>query len=136
VAILPTDRTVLRCIYDMYEAEYPGEKVGAEYKNDPYLAIDVRAVAAKLDTKPELLFGRLHADLGKRYCQRIDERTTIPLFSAVVGQRKHCVHFPYLAAVLAGLEQEFRRHMLSFWLSCVAIAISFGSLAVNLLSKH
>ena len=57
---LHTDREILRVIYDMYRASYPSE-------GDPYLPIDVPAVAAKLGTEPKLLFGRLHFDMGARF---------------------------------------------------------------------
>lgn len=56
---LPTDRFLVQCIFDIYEGDYPGKK-GPDNKgeNDPYLAIDVSAVAAKLQCSPELLFHR------------------------------------------------------------------------------
>jgi hypothetical protein len=57
VSKLPTDREVLKRIYDMYEPSYPGARPG---ENDPYVAVDLAAVAARLRCKPELLFGRLY----------------------------------------------------------------------------
>jgi hypothetical protein len=60
VSKLPTDREVLKRIYDMYEPSYPGARPG---ENDPYVAVDLAAVAARLRCKPELLFGRLYYHL-------------------------------------------------------------------------
>lgn len=64
---LPTDREVRKCIFEVYEASYPADP--ETRKNDPYVPVDLRAVAAKLDCKPELLFVRLyyHLDAKHRY---------------------------------------------------------------------
>lgn len=65
---LPTDRQVLRCIYEMYESAYPGNSLGqAQGENDPYLPIDIPDVAKRLECKPELLFGRLYYYLDAKY---------------------------------------------------------------------
>jgi hypothetical protein len=46
---LPTDRKILKCIYEMYKAQYPGVPPGAvRGVNDPHIAVDVRAVAERL----------------------------------------------------------------------------------------
>ena len=53
----PTDRQVLRCIYSIYKSSYPGAKpTQTRGENDPYVPIDVRTVASRLNTQPELLF--------------------------------------------------------------------------------
>ena len=58
---LPTDREILKCIYAMYEASYPGSKSDSgRGENDPYIAIDASRIAERLECKPELLFGRLY----------------------------------------------------------------------------
>jgi hypothetical protein len=36
---LPTDREVLRCIFEMYESAYPGETNGGKGVNDPYVPV-------------------------------------------------------------------------------------------------
>lgn len=116
---LPTDRFVLQCIFDMYEQSYPGEKGD----NDPYLAIDIPAVAAKLQCSPELLFGRLYYHLDQKHRYKQENGDIVPLFHLKVGEKRHAVHFPYLAAILAGQNQEFRRYALSLVLSAAALAL-------------
>lgn len=92
---LPSDRKVLECIYEMYEASYPGDhsRTGSN-ENDPYVAIDVPAVAAKLNCKPELLFGRLyyHLDFKHRYTQ--ENGALVPFFYLKVGDKRHAIHLP------------------------------------------
>lgn len=136
MATLPTDREILRCIYDMYEKDYPGpEKPAGGYDNDPYLPIDVSAVAAKLAISPRMLFGRLYYDLEKKHGYQKGDGYRTSVFAPKVGDRRHCVHFPYLSAILADQDHQSRKNLLSFAMSGLAIIISMGSLAVNLLSK-
>ena len=133
---LSTDREVLKCIYEMYESSYPGVKRDSSGgENDPYLAIDVPAVAEKLQCKPELLFGRLyyHLDFKHRYKQ--ENGALVYLFCLKLGDKRHAVHFPYLAAILAGHDQEHRKQLWSLGISVVALVLSVASLAVNLF-KH
>ena len=128
---LPTERDVLRGIYDMYEASYPGEKPG---ENDPSLPIDVRAMAAKLNCKPELLFGYLYYFLEYKYRHKTGENAYISLFAPRAGTMRHAVNFPYLAAILAGHDQEHSKFRLSLILSLVALALSVGAIVAHLVS--
>ena len=78
---LPTDRQVLRCIYEMYDAAYPGVPPGeVRGENDPYLSIDVYAVAKLLDCKPELLFGRLYYYLDAKHRYKQENGALVSLF--------------------------------------------------------
>lgn len=129
---LPTDRAILKCIYRMYESAYPGvQPESPRGENDPYLAIDVPAVAAKLRCKPELLFGRLYYHLDHKHRYKQDNGALVPLFYLKVGEKRHAVHFPYLAAILAGHEQEHRKQLWSLGISILALVLSVASLAVN-----
>jgi len=133
---LPTDRYVLSCIFDMYEDSYPGpKKAGGGGENDPYLSIDIPALAKKLECTPELLFGRLYYHLDQKYRYKQDDGSIVPLFYLKVGDKRHAVHFPYLASILAAQNQEFRRYIVSLCVSFFALAVSVTSLAVSL-TKH
>ena len=100
---LPTDREILRCIFEMYESAYPGkESDEVRGKNDPYLPIKVTEVASHIGCSSEMLFGRLYYHLDAKYRYTQDNDAQVHLFSMKVGSEMHCVNFPYLAAVLAG----------------------------------
>lgn len=60
---LRADRCVLQCIFDMYLVPGPKNASGRG-ENDPYISIDVPAIASKLDCNPELLFGRKRSVCG------------------------------------------------------------------------
>jgi hypothetical protein len=122
---LPTEREVLRAIYESYEASYPGKSPG---ENDPYLAIDVYAVAERLKCKPHLLFGYLYYFLERKYRFETGPNTYVHLFAIKVGQLRHAVNFPYLAAILAGHDQEHSRQWWSLAIAAVALVLSLAAI--------
>lgn len=129
---LPTDRAILKCIYEMYEPAYPGVQPGSPRgENDPYIAIDIPAVATKLGCNAELLFGRLYYHLDQKHRYKQDSGALVPLFYLKVGDKRHAIHFPYLAAILAVQEQEHRRQLWSLGISILALVLSVASLVVN-----
>jgi len=133
---LPTDRKVLRCIYEMYEAEYPGP-AGADGRgsNDPYVPVDVKAVAARLNCSPELVFGRLYYHLDAKHRYKQDSGALVSLFHLNFKDRGHSVHFPYLASILAGFEEEHQKLFWSMVFSISALAVSVISLGANLAAR-
>jgi hypothetical protein len=128
---IPTEREVLRCIYEMYEHAYPGAKPG---ENDPYIAIDVTKVAEKLKCKPQLIFGYLYYHMDAKHRYKVAENTTTHLFTLAVGEKRHAVNFPYLAAILANHDLEHRRQLWSVGLSLLALALSAGAIVAQLAS--
>jgi hypothetical protein len=133
---LPTDREVLSCIFEMYESAYPGETNGGKGVNDPYIPVDLWAVAERLDTKPELLFGRLYFHLDAKHRYQQNDGAWVNLFHLNVANKGHSVHFPYLAGILAGHDQEYRKQFWSMAFSTLALVLSVVSLVMNLLTKH
>lgn len=129
---LPTDRKILRCIYTMYQDSYPGPKTPAGHgANDPYIPIDIAAIAARLSCVPELLFGRLYYHLDQKYRYRQDNEAIVSLFSLKVGEKRHAIHFPYLAAMLAGLEHEHRKQAWSLGIALFALVLSVASIIAD-----
>ncbi len=131
-----TDRYVLQCIFDMYRSSYPGAKTAScSRENDPYVSIDVAAIARKLDCNPELLFGRLYYHLDRKYRYKQEDGALDALFHIQVGDKRHAVQFPYLASILAGLNQEFRRQWVPLGVSLFSLGVSLTSRIVSIL-KH
>lgn len=131
---LPTERDVLRCIYALYESAYPGPKVGGRHANDPYISIDTHKVAERLNCPPQLLFGYLYYHLEAKH-HYMNGNAHVHLFSLQVGDKRHAVNFPYLAAILAGHDESHRRQLLSVWLSGLALALSAGAIIAQLASN-
>ena len=119
----------------MYEASYPGIPLGATRgDNDPYLSIDVKAVAEKLGCKSELLFGYLYYHLDAKHRYKQSEGVSVPLFSLKVGDKRHGVNFPYLSALLANHDLEHRRQLWSVGLSLLAVAMSAAAIVAQVIT--
>mgnify|MGYP003386814536 FL=1 len=132
---LPTEREVLRCIYEMYESSYPGIPAGeTRGDNDPYLSIDVKAVAEKLACKPELLFGYLYYHLDAKHRYKQGEGASVHLFALKVGEKRHGVNFPYLSALLANHDLEHRRQLWSVGLSMLALVLSAAAIVAQVVT--
>lgn len=130
---LPTDREILRCIFEMYEPVYPGKELGeVRGKNDPYLPIKVTEVASHLSCSSEMLFGRLYYHLDAKYRYTQDNDAQVHLFSIKVGTEMHCVNFPYLAAVLAEKNEEHKRQLWSLGVAITALVLSMASIIAQL----
>jgi hypothetical protein len=115
----------------MYESSYPGQATeSGDRENDPYVAIDVAAVAQKIGCSSELLFGRLYYHLDHKYRYTNDDGSIVPLFYLKVGDKRHAIHFPYLASILAGENRDFLRQIWTMGVSVVALALSLASLLV------
>lgn len=122
---LPTDREVLQCIYEMYESSYPGKALeNGQGENDPFVSIDIREIARKLDCSPELLFGRLFYYLDQKYRYKQDNNAQVNLFHIQIDKKRHAVHFPYLASIYAEHEESFNKQFWPLAISVIALLFS------------
>ncbi|MES2414806.1 MAG: hypothetical protein V4614_13450 [Pseudomonadota bacterium] len=122
---LPTDAKVLRCIHDKYLADFVCAGIASQPgKRSQYLSIDVKKIAEVLECDDEILFGRLYYHLGEKYRYKQADGSLVPLFYLQVGDKRHVIHFPYLLGILAGLEEDSRKHWLPITLSSIALVVS------------
>ena len=128
---LPTERNLLRCIYDMYAGSLPveGSSVGKVV-----VAIDIEGLAKKLACDKHILFGYLYYHLDHTYRYRSGENSSVHLFAPKAGELRHAINLPYLAAILAGQDQEHSKFIWSLGVSLVALALSVGAIAAQLVS--
>jgi hypothetical protein len=129
-----TDARILEQIYDDYVDEF--ERIADatdESESKVYLSINIPALAKKLEINKHVLFGRLYYHLDKKY-RYMDEESGAwtHLFAKVVGSKKHCIHFPYLSAVVAEQQREIRRFLIpllmTWGFAILAVIISLVSL--------
>ena len=132
---LPTDREILRTIFEHSLREYPGSELPNEkHSNDPYLPLDMPALANSLACSQHLLFGRLHYYITPKHRHAHDVDREMPLFTPRAGQHRHAVNFPYLTSVLATYEEEHQRHIWTIKLSALSLGISFAALLFSVLA--
>jgi hypothetical protein len=133
---LPTDRAILKCIFDTYNFEYPGVKdASGRGANDPHMLIDIPTIAKQLGCTSELLFGRLYYHLDEKYRYKQDDGAKVELFLLNFRNKGPAVRFPFLASILAGLEEEHRKLFWSMVFSITALILSLISLVVTISIK-
>jgi hypothetical protein len=116
----------------MYEAAYEKTPPGVQ---EVLMPIDIRAVAGKLKCRPELLHGYLWSHLDHKYRYRTSEDSYVHLFMPTVGGMRHAINFPYLAALLAGLDQEHAKFAWPRAMSFVALVLSVAAILVQVVTK-
>lgn len=136
---VPTDIAILRLIYKLYYEEFNNYGSGAEIENGRgskiYVPIDCVLVARHLKMDADIVFGRLYYHLQNKYGFAQANNAKVPFFSHVIGQDRHCIHFPLLASVLAGLEEESSKSQRATIFSIVAIVISVLTPIIGWLTK-
>ena len=129
---VPTERQVLRCIYDLYEPRFPVE--GSSF-GKALVQIDMEAVANRLRCEKNVLFGYLYYHLDHKYRYPSGEKAFVHLFVPTAGDLKNAVNLPYLAAILAGLDQEHSKFAWSLGVSLIALALSVGAIVAQLVAS-
>jgi hypothetical protein len=132
----PTDFELLAAIYKLHRDDYRSlAAIRAEAGHttaEPsatYVPIDIPKVAVELGTEANSVFGRLYFDLDRRYGEEREfGKTRKAFYSPVLGDRRHCINFPHLEAVVAALWLERRRNLWTIGTALLALAIALASL--------
>jgi hypothetical protein len=128
-----TDREVLACIYRKHIHQYPKQ-------GDPFVALDLEALAKELGMPEELLFARLFHHLRHKYRftetdargkQVLTQLFDLSIEHPLQGFLRHPIHFPLLVGVLASLEYERRSALITRALSIIAIVVAVYAAAVK-----
>ena len=130
----PTDVQILEEIFHRYYkvfADYSKDDSKRETKN--YVPINIEAIAKHFKVDNDLIFGRLYYHLEPKYGFKWDDGTKVPFFARNLGGEKHSIQFPLLATVLADLREQKQKHLISTWLSVVALIISAISVCIALM---
>lgn len=125
---LPSDLKVLNAIYKLYYEEFCNFAQAPDVQNGRmgkiYVPIDCKMIARELDVDSDIVFGRLYYHLEQKYGYKRDDASKIVFFSLGVGSDRHCVNFPLLASVLAGMQEENSKFQWATVLSSIAVVIS------------
>jgi hypothetical protein len=132
---LPTDISIFECIYKMYGQDFREfSKKSPSRSAKIYVPIDIDLVAEELKTDAHELFGRLYYHLDKKYRYTQDDGSLVHLFAFRVGKDRHCINYPYLAAVLSEHRLDNRRNKWAIGLAILALVISLGSIVAQALT--
>ena len=134
---VPTDHAVLNDIYNHYYSAFAGfSSEGKERGTKVYVPVDIRAVSKRLRVDPDIVFGRLYYHLEKKYGYQQSGGEHVCFFSPVVGTDRHCVNFPLLGAVLAGMREERRKTHWAVGIAILSLIVSAVSIVISILLKR
>jgi hypothetical protein len=132
VARIPTDIKILRLIYDRYYdtfRAYSSEKKDRCSKT--YVPIDIGETAKSLDVDADIVFGRLYYHLNEKFSYKRDDGSKVEFFALRVGNEHHCVNFPYLASVLADLQDQSRKYVTTTLIASLSLVIAIASILIS-----
>jgi len=125
---LPTDLEIFESIYaDYADAFRTFAREEPNRATKIYVPIDVPAIATKLNTDAHELFGRLYYHLDHKFRYKQDDGSLVHLFAFAVGGDRHCINYPYLAAILSEHRLEDTRRKWALRISGVALAVSLAT---------
>lgn len=133
MAKIPTDLKILRVIYDRYYdtfKAYSNENKGRSSKI--YVPIDVGEIAKSLDVDADIVFGRLYYHLNEKFSYKHDDGSKVEFFALHVGNDHHCVNFPYLASILADLQDRDRKYRMTTILAGLSLVIAIISILISI----
>jgi len=130
---VPTDRQILRVIYDRYYDTFSEYARGDDSRTTKVLVpIDVEDIARRLEVDPSIVFGRLYYHLNKKYGYRQDDGSRVDFFVLRVVDDIHCVQFPLMASVLADLEDQARRYDRATWIAVGSLIVAIISIVISI----
>jgi len=121
----PTDREILKLIYDCYYGEFIAfYKESSDRKHKIFIPIDCVKIAKELNVDEDIVFGRLYYHLEKKYGYIQDGGSHVHLFTMNFGEEHHVIHFPLLSSILAEMEQTNFRFITPIIISVIALVFS------------
>lgn len=132
---LSTDREILECIYSDY-ANFFHEVNFTEDKDSSkiYVPINIQTIAQRLDNDAHVLFGRLYYHLDHKYRYKQENGALVHLFAFKVAEERHCINYPYLAAILSEYREQHSTNRKNFWLAMAALVLSLGAIVAQIAS--
>ena len=134
---VPTDHAILNDIYNHYYKTFAGfSDETTERSSKIYVPLDIRSIAKRLRVDPDIVFGRLYYHMEERYGYQRSSGDRVHFFAFSVGPDKHCVNFPLLGSVLAGLREEKWKARWTVGLATLSLIVSIVSIIISLMREY
>jgi hypothetical protein len=131
---IPTDLKILDAIYRRYYAEFAKYSNGDGSRGSKtYVPIDIKQIAHDLKIDGDIVFGRLYFHLEHKYGYKQHDGTRVPFFAPGLGHEVNCVNFPFMASVLADLQDQSRKHNVAIWIAGGSLVVSVVSIVIAIL---
>ena len=132
---IPTDEHLLAMIYKNNLKDF------SDWSEDNktrvakiWVPIDIESMAKKYRCDPDLIFGRLYYHMNEKYGSRTGDGQDVNFFNMRLANDRHVVNFPLLTSVLANLQDERKRFIISTRLAALSLVISAISIGIAVLT--
>jgi len=132
---IPTDEHLLAMIYKNNLKDF------SDWSEDNktrvakiWVPIDIDSMAKKYRCDPDLIFGRLYYHMNEKYGSRTGDGQDVNFFNMRLANDRHVVNFPLLTSVLANLQDERKRFIISTRLAALSLVISAISIGIAVLT--
>ena len=132
---IPTDETLLATIYRQYLqafSEWSDENKTRVTKI--WVPIDIDALGRKFRCDPDLIFGRLYHHMNEKYGSKTGDGQEVNFFNMRLANDRHVVNFPLLTSVLADLQDNRKRFIISTRLAALSLVVSAVSIGIAVLT--
>lgn len=136
MAKIPTDERLLAEIYKRYErafGDFSDENKTRSTKI--WVPIDIDVLAGRFRCDPDLVFGRLYYHMNAKYGSHTGDGDSVNVFSLRIGRDAHCVNFPLLVSVLADLQDDKKRFIVSTRMAALSLIVSAVSILIAIFWK-
>jgi len=132
---IPTDEHLLAMIYKK------NLKAFSDWSEDNktrvakiWVPIDLDAMAKKFRCDPDLIYGRLYYHMNEKYGSRTGDGQDVNFFNMRLANDRHVINFPLLTSVLADLQDERKRFIISTRLAALSLVVSAISIGIAVLT--
>ena len=132
---IPTDEHLLSMIYKKnLKAFSDWSEENKTRMTKIWVPIDIDEMSKKYRCDPDLIFGRLYYHMNEKYGSTTGSGQEVNFFNMRLGQDRHVVNFPLLTSVLANLQDERKRFIISTRLAALSLVISAISIGIAVLT--
>jgi hypothetical protein len=130
---IPTDEQILKTIYRAYYDEYVAfSDRRSDRSTKIYVPVDIERMARDLGVEGDILFGRLYYHLEHKYAYQQDDGAWVHFFALRINGDCHCVHFPFMASILADFQEQSRKYNRATWIAAAALLVSAISVIISI----
>ncbi len=132
---IPTDETLLSIIYkENLKAFSEWSEENKTRVAKIWVPIDIDALGKKFRCDPDLVFGRLYYHMNEKYGSSTGDGQDVNFFNMRLANDRHVVNFPLLTSVLADLQDNRKRFIISTRLAALSLVISAISIGIAVLT--
>ncbi len=132
---IPTDEDLLANIYTKYLKTFSDWSEEDKTRVAKiWVPIDIDSMAKKYRCDPDLIFGRLYYHMNEKYGSRNGDGQDVNFFKMRLAKDRHVLNFPLLTSVLADLQDDRKRFIVSTRMAALSLVVSAISIGIAVLT--